>query len=341
AGVTNLNSFVGSLNKAFLVGIDENAMVGGVPEYVLIIFGLTFAIITPCIAIGGFAERMKFGAVVLFSALWLIFVYGPMTHMVWGGNGAIMHNWGVLDFAGGTAVHINAGVAALVGALVLGKRRGWPTPPIPPHNLVHTMIGAAFLWAGWFGFNVGSAFGVNNVSTVAMMATMVATCGGIVGWMFIEKIKTGHVTSLGLASGAIAGLVGITPAAAYVGPFGAIAIGFITSIFCYYAVTVLKHKIGIDDALDVFALHGIGGIVGCILTGIFCIPELGGKVEGISLLPQFFAQLGSIILTVIYCGVITWVIMKVIDKTMGLRANPEQEENGLDISDHNERAYNN
>ena len=341
AGVTNLYSFVGSLNKAFLVGIDENTLLGGVPEYILIIFGMTFAIITPCLAIGAFAERMKFGAVVLFSALWLVLVYGPMTHMVWGGEGAIMHTWGVLDFAGGTAVHINAGIAALVGAIVLGKRKGWPAAPVPPHNVVYTMIGAAFLWVGWFGFNVGSAFAVNASATIAMMTTMVATCGGILGWMVIEKMHTHHVTALGLASGAIGGLVGITPAAAYVGPFGALAIGFITAICCFYAVTKLKHKMGIDDALDVFALHGIGGMVGCMLTSIFCIPQLGGKVADISLLNQLAAQAGSIVLTVIYCGVLTWLIMKFVDKTIGLRVTPEQEERGLDVSDHNERAYNN
>ena len=261
--------------------------------------------------------------------------------MVWGGEGAIMHTWGVLDFAGGTAVHINAGIAALVGAIVLGKRKGWPAAPVPPHNVVYTMIGAAFLWVGWFGFNVGSAFAVNASATIAMMTTMVATCGGILGWMVIEKMHTHHVTALGLASGAIGGLVGITPAAAYVGPFGALAIGFITAICCFYAVTKLKHKMGIDDALDVFALHGIGGMVGCMLTGIFCIPQLGGKVADISLLNQLAAQAGSIVLTVIYCGVLTWLIMKFVDKTIGLRVTPEQEERGLDVSDHNERAYNN
>ncbi|UOG19840.1 MULTISPECIES: ammonium transporter [unclassified Acinetobacter] len=339
-GVLNLNSFVGGFDKAFLLGITDQTLIAGVPEFVLCVFGLTFAMITPCIAVGGFAERMKFGAVVLFGALWLILVYGPLAHMVWGGPGAIMHNWGVLDFAGGTAVHINSGVAALVGALILGKRHGWPTTPMPPHNLVYTMIGAALLWAGWFGFNVGSALSANTTAGLVLMTTMIATCGGIVGWMVIEKIMTKHVTSLGLASGVIAGLVGITPAAAYVGALGAIAIGFITSVCCFFAVTGLKRKFGFDDALDVFALHGIGGMVGAILTGIFCIPALGGYVENVNVGQQLIAQIAGILLTVVYCGFFTWLIFKIIDKTIGLRASNEQEQIGLDISNHNERAYN-
>ena len=339
-GVLNLNSFVGGFDKAFLLGITDQTLIAGVPEFVLCIFGLTFAMITPCIAVGGFAERMKFGAVVLFGALWLILVYGPLAHMVWGGPGAIMHNWGVLDFAGGTAVHINSGVAALVGALILGKRHGWPTTPMPPHNLVYTMIGAALLWAGWFGFNVGSALSANTTAGLVLMTTMIATCGGIVGWMMIEKIIAKHVTSLGLASGVIAGLVGITPAAAYVGAFGAIAIGFITSICCFFAVTGLKRKFGFDDALDVFALHGVGGMVGAILTAVFCMPALGGYVENVNLVQQLIAQIAGILLTVVYCGFFTWLIFKIIDKTIGLRASNEQEQMGLDISNHNERAYN-
>jgi len=338
--VVNFHSFIGGLDKAFLAGITEKTMSAGIPEYISCVFGLTFAMITPCIAMGGMAERMKFGAVVLFAAIWIVVVYAPLAHMVWGGPGAIMHNWGVLDFAGGTAVHINSGVAALVGAIVLGKRLGWPTTAMPPHNLVYTMIGAALLWAGWFGFNVGSAFAVNGTAVLVFMTTMLATCGGIAGWMFIEKITSSYVTSFGLASGAIAGLVGITPAAAYVGPFGAIAVGFLTSVCCFYAVTQLKHKFSYDDSFDVFALHGVGGMVGCILTGIFCIPLLGGNVENVNLLQQFGVQVASIVLTVVYCGVFTWLILKFVDKVIGLRVDRDQELQGLDISDHNEQAYN-
>ncbi|OAL86722.1 ammonium transporter [Acinetobacter terrae] len=339
-GVYNLNSFVGGLDKAFLSGVTKDSLSGGIPEYVVIVFLMTFAMITPCIALGGFVERMKFGSMVLFAALWIVIVYAPMAHMVWGGDGAIMHNWGVLDFAGGTAVHIAAGVTAFVGAIVLGKRNGWPTTPMPPHNLVFTMIGTAFLWAGWFGFNVGSALAVDSSAGLIMMTTMVATCGGIVGWMFVEKLSSGHVTALGLASGAIGGLVGITPAAAYVGPFGAVVIGALASIASYYSIMHLKRKFGVDDSLDVFSLHGVGGIVGCILTGIFCIPALGGNVEGVSLFPQFIAQVASIVLTIVYVGFFTWLLMKIVDKVMGLRVTPEQEELGLDVTDHNERAYN-
>lgn len=340
-GVYNLNSFVGGLDKAFLVGITENTLIDGVPEYVLIAFGLAFAIITPCIVLGGFAERIKFSAAMLFSALWLIIVYAPVNHMVWGGSGSLFHNWGVLDFAGGTAIHINSGIAALVGAFILGRRKGWPQAPIPPHNVVFTLVGMSFLWIGWFGFNVGSALAINASAIVAMLTTLLATCSGILGWMLIEKIKTGQVTALGLASGAIGGLVGITPACAYVGPLGALLIGLISSIGCYYAITVLKKKIGADDALDVFALHGIGGIIGCILTGIFSAQALGGKVEGVDILPQVAVQIASIIVTLLYSGILTWIIMKLIDKSIGLRVTPEQEQKGLDLSDHNEQAYNN
>ncbi|AYX85266.1 ammonium transporter [Acinetobacter baumannii] len=340
AGLYNIGSFVGGFDKAFLIGIDEFTLVSGVPEYVLFIFGLAFAIITPCIAIGGFAERMKFSAVILFSVLWLIIVYAPINHMVWSGSGALFHNWGVLDFAGGTAIHINSGVAALVGAYVLGRRHGWPKTAMPPHNVIFTFMGMAFLWLGWFGFNVGSALAINDSAIVAFVTTMLATCTGILGWMVVEKLKTGHVTGLGLASGAIGGLVGITPACAFVGPLGALLIGFISAIGCYYAITVLKKKLGIDDALDVFALHGIGGIIGCVLTGIFCIPALGGKVADVSVIPQVCAQIASVIVTILYSGILTWIIMKIIDKTIGLRASPESEHRGLDLSDHNERAYN-
>lgn len=339
-GSLNLHSFVGGFGKAFMVGINENTLITGVPEYVIAVFGMTFAMITPAIAVGGYAERMKFSAVVLFGALWLILVYGPLAHMVWGGAGAIMHNWGVLDFAGGTAVHINSGVAALVGALILGKRKGWPTASMPPHNLVFTMIGAALLWAGWFGFNVGSALAANTTAGLVLMTTMIATCGGIVSWMFIEKMVAGHVTSLGLVSGAIAGLVGITPAAAYVGVFGAIAVGMITSVCCFFAVTGLKRKFGFDDALDVFALHGIGGMVGGVLTGIFAAPSLGGNIANLAIGSQVVIQLMGIGLTVIYCGFFTWLILTVIDKTIGLRVSAEEEQQGLDVSDHNEKAYN-
>lgn len=340
-GVYNLSSFVGGLNTAFLTGITPESMVGGIPEYILIVFLMTFAMITPAIAMGGFAERMHFGAMVLFSALWTVIVYGPMAHMVWGGDGALFHNWGVLDFAGGTAVHIGAGVAAFVGAMVLGKRKGWPTTPNPPHNVVFVLIGAALLWVGWFGFNVGSALAIDSSTALILITTMLATLGGIFGWMVIEKWIAGHVTAFGLASGAIGGLVGITPAAAFVGPFGAIAIGFIASISVFFSITLMKRKLGVDDALDVFSVHGVGGIVGCILTGIFCVPALGGNVEGISIIPQVLAQLASILFTFLYVGLLSWLLFKFIGLMMPLRVDEEEEQIGLDKTNHNESAYNN
>ncbi|MFT4021444.1 MAG: ammonium transporter [Acinetobacter sp.] len=340
-GTWNLASFVGGFDKAFMNGITEQTLMGEIPEYVTSVFGMTFAMITPAIVVGGFVERVKFSAIVIFAILWTTLVYAPMAHMVWGGPGSAMHNLGTLDFAGGTAVHINAGVAALVGAILVGKRRGWGSQNLAPHNLVFTFIGAGLLWAGWFGFNVGSALAANNSAGLILINTQVAACGGIVGWMIVEKFLDTHVSSLGLASGAIAGLVGITPAAAYVGVFGAAAIGLITGICCFYAVTRLKRVIQIDDSLDVFALHGIGGMVGCILTGIFASPTLGGNIEGLQLGSQFIAQVVSIVITVVYSGLLTWGIFKFIEKTVGLRVSHEQEEKGLDLSDHNERAYNN
>ncbi|ENU80738.1 hypothetical protein F975_01285 [Acinetobacter sp. ANC 3789] len=339
-GTFNLASFVGGFDKAFMRGITDQSLMGDIPEYVTSVFGMTFAMITPAIVVGGYAERMKFSAMVIFVILWTTIVYAPMAHMVWGGVGSAMHNWGVLDFAGGTAVHINSGIAALVGAMIIGRRKDWKTQNIAPHNLVYTFIGAGLLWAGWFGFNVGSALAANASAGLIMMNTQVAACAGIVGWMIIEKVLDRHTTSLGLASGAIAGLVGITPAAAYVGVFGAAAIGLITGMVCFYAVTRLKNVLNIDDSLDVFALHGIGGMVGGILTGIFASPLLGGNIAGLDFGTQFISQLIGIGVTVVYSAVCTWGIFKVIELTVGLRVSHEQEEKGLDLSDHNERAYN-
>lgn len=339
-GQYTLGSFVGGLERAMLAGLGADSLVLGMPEGVFITFQLSFAIITPALIAGGFAERMKFSAAMLFMALWFTFVYAPMAHMVWGGPGALMHNWGVLDFAGGTAVHINSGVAALAACIVLGKRKGYPQMAMKPHNLPLAMTGAALLWVGWFGFNVGSVAGVAELSGVVMLNTQLGACAGIVGWMLVESLKTGRPSALGLASGALAGLVGITPACAYVGPFGAIVIGLLCGGVCFYAVTSLKQRLGYDDSLDVFGLHGIGGIVGAMLTGVFCSPALGGYVEG-EILPQVWAQLLSVVFTFVYCFVLSWIILKVIDKLVGLRVTEEVEELGLDLAEHNERAYNN
>ncbi|MNZ28413.1 Ammonia channel precursor [compost metagenome] len=284
---------------------------------------------------------MKFSAALIFMALWFTFVYAPVAHMVWGGPGALMHNWGVLDFAGGTAVHINAGVAALVACLMLGKRKGYePNAPMVPHNLSLTMAGAAMLWVGWFGFNVGSGVGVNGTSGITMLNTQLGACAGILGWMFTEWFKAGRPSALGLACGALAGLVGITPACAFVGPGGALAIGLLCGVCCYLSVSVLKKRLGYDDSLDVFGLHGVGGIIGAILTGVFCVPEMGGFVEGSNIATQVWAQCKGVLVTIVYCFALSWVILKITDRLVGLRADESVEELGLDLGEHNERAYN-
>lgn len=339
-GVTNFHSFIGGLDKALLLGVDLGAAPSGIPEGVVVVFLMTFAIITPAIIAGGFAERMKFSAAILFMALWFTFCYVPLAHMVWGGPGALMHNWGALDFAGGTAVHINAGVAALTACMVLGKRIGYPRQPMPPHNLVLTLTGAGMLWVGWFGFNIGSAVAVDASVGTIMLTTQVAACAGIVGWSGIEVIRHGRPSAFGAASGALAGLVGITPACAFVGPLGAIVIGLCTGVACFFSVTSLKHRFGYDDPLDVFGLHGMGGIVGAMLTGIFASPALGGNVIGMNIGQQLLAQLASVVFTVVYCLITSWIILKLIDRYIGLRVSEEDEQTGLDISSHEERAYN-
>jgi Amt family ammonium transporter len=339
-GEYTFNSFVGGMERAMLAGLKGDSLVLGMPEGVFITFQMTFAILTPALIAGAFAERMKFVAAILFMALWFTFVYAPMAHMVWGGPGALMHNWGALDFAGGTAVHINAGVAALAACLLLGKRKDYLNGEIKPHNLPLAMTGAALLWVGWFGFNVGSAAGVAEVSGIAMLNTQLGACAGIVGWMVTELIKAGRPSAMGLASGAIAGLVGITPACAYVGAGGAVVIGLASGLFCYLAVTSLKQRLGYDDSLDVFGLHGVGGVVGAILTGVFCVPELGGYVEGSEIATQVWAQVKSVLFTFVYCFVISWVLLKIVDVLVGLRVAEEHEDIGLDLAEHNETAYN-
>lgn len=339
-GQLTFNSFVGSLDKALMLDIRADSLVGSIPEGVFAVFQLTFAIITPALIAGGFAERMKFNAALLFMAAWFTLVYAPIAHMVWGGPGALMVNWGVLDFAGGTAVHINSGVAALAAALMLGKRKGYPQTAMPPHNLGFTLVGAGLLWVGWFGFNVGSGLAANAGAGVVMLATMIAACAGIVGWLLSEKLLHGRPTALGAASGALAGLVGITPACAYVGPLGALAIGLVTGALCFFAVTRLKQKLGYDDSLDVFGLHGVGGIVGALLTGVFAAPSLGGYVDGVQPMTQLLVQAKGVAFTFVYCFVVSWAILGAIKYTIGLRASREEEEQGLDLAEHDERAYN-
>lgn len=342
-GVTNLNSFIGGLSKAFLSTLEHDAVTSATalfPESVFVTFQMTFAIITPALIVGAFAERMKFSAMLVFTGLWFTFVYAPIAHMVWSGDGGLMWDWGVLDFAGGTVVHINAGVAGLVAALVLGKRKGYPTTPMAPHNLGYTLVGAAMLWVGWFGFNAGSAAAANGTAGMAMLTTQIATAAAALGWMFAEWITHGKPSALGIASGVVAGLVAITPAAGTVGPMGALVIGLVAGVICFFCATSLKRKLGYDDSLDAFGVHGIGGIVGAILTGVFAAPALGGFGTVTDVAAQVWIQAKGVGFTVIYTAIVTFIILKVLDMVMGLRVTEEEEAVGLDLAQHNERGYN-
>jgi Amt family ammonium transporter len=333
------NSIVGGLSKAFLSGITTDSLSGVMPEYVFMVFQLTFAAITPALMVGAFAERMKFSAVLWFMALWLTFVYAPIAHMVWGGG--FLAELGAKDFAGGTVVHINAGIGGLVACLLLGKRIGYGREPMPPHSLTFTMVGASLLWVGWFGFNVGSELAVDGVAGLVLANTQLATAGAVLGWMFAEWIVKGKPSMLGAASGAIAGLVAITPACGFVGPMGAIVLGVVAAIICFWAVTGLKSALGYDDALDVFGVHGVGGIVGAIGTGILMAPGLGGVgyAEGIGMGAQVWKQIIATVTTLVWSGVISLILLKIIDATIGLRVAEEQEREGLDINSHGEVAY--
>ncbi|WP_194788174.1 ammonium transporter [Pseudomonas sp. UFMG81] len=342
-GVLNFNSFIGGFSKAFLNGVTPSGLTSATalfPEAVFITFQMTFAIITPALIVGAFAERMKFSAMLIFMGVWFTLVYAPIAHMVWSGDGALMWDWGVLDFAGGTVVHINAGIAGLVCCLVLGKRKGYPTTPMAPHNLGYTLMGAAMLWIGWFGFNAGSAAAANGTAGMAMLVTQIATAAAAMGWMFAEWVFHGKPSALGIASGVVAGLVAITPAAGTVGPMGALVIGLVSGVVCYFCATSLKRKLGYDDSLDAFGVHGIGGIIGALLTGVFAAPALGGFGAVTDIAAQFWIQAKGVLFTVVYTAIVTYVILKVLDLVMGLRVNEEEESVGLDLAQHNERGYN-
>jgi len=335
------NDYIGGLSKIFLKGIGSDTLSGTIPEFVFTTFQLTFAALTPALIVGAFAERIKFSSLLVFMALWVTAVYLPIAHMVWGGG--VLATLGAKDFAGGTVVHINAGIAALVGAIVIGKRIGYGKEAMPPHNLVMTMIGASLLWVGWFGFNVGSELAADGTAGLVLINTQIATAAAVLGWIFIEWLTRGKPSMLGGASGAVAGLVAITPACAFVGPMGAIALGFIASIICFYAVTGLKNALGYDDSLDVFGVHGVGGIVGAIGTGIFMSPDLGGVgfAEGVTISDQVYIQAIAVGVTILWSGIVSYVLFKVIDATMGLRVKPDAEREGLDTSSHGETAYHN
>jgi len=328
-------AYVGDLSNLFLKNLTLEQVNGTIPESVFIIFQMTFAIITPALITGAIAERMKFSALLVFLGLWSILVYSPVTHWVWGGG--FLGDVGVLDFAGGTVVHINSGVAALVACLVLGPRTGYRKEVIMPHNLVLTVMGASFLWVGWFGFNAGSAVAADGLAGMAMAVTQIATAAAALAWMIAEWVTHGKPSVLGIASGAVAGLVAITPASGFVDPMGARAIGAVAGIVCFWAATWLKRVLGYDDSLDVFAVHGIGGIVGALLTGVFAVEVIGGTagvLEGN--LGQVWVQAYGIGATIVYCAVVSFILLKVIDLVIGLRVKEEDEREGLDIRLHGE-----
>jgi Amt family ammonium transporter len=384
----SFNAFVGGFSKAFLAGItpDSNAetFTDGIviPEYVYICFQMTFAAITPALIVGSMAERMKFSAIVLFIPLWVTFVYFPIAHMVWywsgpsalvaaakavaaasgeakkaaeaalatvQANAGLAFQWGALDFAGGTVVHINSGIAGFMGALVVGKRIGFGREAMPPHSLTMTLVGAALLWVGWFGFNAGSALEANGTAALAMINTFVATAAAALSWMLAEKMFKGKPSLLGGASGAVAGLVAVTPASGFAGPMGAIVLGIVAGFVCMFFVSAIKNAFGYDDALDVFGVHCIGGIIGAIGTGILAAPFLGGtgvfdytagKVGDYDLAAQVIIQAKTVALTLVWSGVGSLVIFTILKAVVGLRLDTDQEREGLDLVDHGERAYN-
>ena len=333
------NDYIGGGN-VMLSEVTREAMSGTIPETVFVMFQMTFAIITPALIVGGFAERMKFSAILVFSCLWMFLVYVPVCHWVWGGGW--LSQLGLLDFAGGTVVHINAGVAAIVAAVILGKRKGFPESPMPPHNLTMTVTGASMLWVGWFGFNAGSAVAANNDAGMAMLATHISAAAGSLAWMAIEWMKHGKPSVLGIVTGMVAGLGTITPASGFVGPLGALCIGISAGIVCYYSTQYIKRSLRIDDSLDVFPVHGVGGILGTILAAVFVSEKLGGSgyAEGVDMLTQLSIQLVGVVATIVWCGVMTLIVLKITRSLTGLRVSEDTETAGLDLSEHDERGYN-
>jgi ammonium transporter, Amt family len=337
------SGFIGGLGKILFAGVGQDSVSGVIPESLFALFQMTFAIITPALIFGGFAERVRFGSVMLFSVIWLLVVYVPITHWVWAGDGWLFSR-GLLDFAGGTVVHITAGVGSLVCALVLGPRTGFGKTPMPPHNMTMTVTGAGMLWVGWFGFNGGSALTADGNASMAMLVTHISAAAGSVAWMLLEKFKFGKPSVLGIVTGMVAGLGTITPASGYVGPGGALIIGLLAGVICFFATQTLKLKLKVDDSLDVFPVHGVGGMLGTFLAGIFASSALGvfsgqGYAEGMTMGSQIAVQLTGIVATGLYTAVLTFVILKVVTALMGFRVTPEEENTGLDIVLHNESGY--
>ncbi len=334
-----LGGLTGGLGQSFLAGVTADSMSGTIPESVFVMFQMTFAIITPALIVGAFAERIRFSAMLLFCMLWLLFVYVPVAHWVWGGGW--LAERGFMDFAGGSVVHINAGVGALVAALLIGNRRGFPTTQMAPHNLPWTVAGACMLWVGWFGFNGGSAVASNGAAGMAMLVTHLGAACGSLAWMTAEWLRFGKPSVLGIVTGMVAGLGTITPASGFVGPGGAIVIGLLAGFVCFFATMFIKRKLEIDDSLDVFSVHGVGGMLGILLTSVFVSTKYGGMglPEGVSIGQQFVVQLTGMVATVVWCGVITFILLKLINIVLPLRVSADEETQGLDLVEHDERGY--
>ena len=333
------NAWWGGLGKWFLAGIDVKTVKGSIPETVFAMYQLTFAIITPALVVGAFAERVRFGGMLLFSLLWLLVVYCPIAHWVWGDGW--LQKRGLMDFAGGTVVHLNAGVAALVCALALGRRRGFPDTAMPPHNMTMTVTGAAMLWCGWFGFNAGSALAADGAAGMAMLVTHIGAATGAFMWMLCEWLRYGKPSVLGIVTGMVAGLGTITPASGFVGPIGALVIGAAAGLACFFATSYMKRALNVDDSLDVFPVHGVGGLLGTLLTGIFVSASFGGigYPEKVTMGEQFMTQIIGVVATAVWSGVLTWVILKIVQAIAGMRVANEDETEGLDTALHGEKGY--
>lgn len=334
--------YVGDMGNLFLANVSMDSMRNGIPEALFVMFQMTFAVITPALIVGGFAERMKFSAMLLFSAAWMLLVYAPVCHWVWGGGW--LGSMGLQDFAGGTVVHITAGVAALVAAVMMGSRKGFGSTAMPPHNLTITVTGAGMLWVGWFGFNAGSALAANGDAGMAMLVTHISAATGSLAWMMMEWLRHGKPSVLGIVTGMVAGLGTITPASGFVGPGGALVIGFSAGIICYYATQAIKQKFLIDDSLDVFPVHGVGGILGTLLAGVFASDALGvfsgqGYNEGMTMASQVQVQIVGILATFIYTAIVSYILLKLVDNLLTLRVNEEQELQGVDLVEHDEKGY--